>query len=189
VAAPIIVPYDSRWPETFKELQAVITSRLGTSVLSVDHVGSTSVPGLAAKDVIDIQVSVRSLKEADTWPDRLGPFRRGSYNSDHVPPNSPAGPGWEKRYWFSDEPRAHLHVREVGRANHRYALLFRDYLRRSDAAAVAYERVKRTLADLCADVGQYSDAKDPVCDLIVQAAERWALQIGWSDQLPADTPG
>lgn len=177
MAAPIIVPYDPRWPDRFAQLRTVIVDRLGSSALSVDHVGSTSVPGLAAKDVIDIQVSVRSLAEADTWPDGLGPFRRRDHTSDHVPPKAAAGPDWQKRFWSSDEPRAHLHVREAGRANHRYALLFRDYLRGNDDAATAYERAKRTLAELCADTEQYSDAKDPVCDLIVQAAERWALQV------------
>lgn len=124
----------------------MVVDRVGSSALSIDHVGSTSVPGLAAKDVIDIQVSVRSLAETDTWPDDIGPFRRRDHTSDHVPPKATAGPDWQKRLWSSDETRAHVHVREAGRANHRHALLLRDHLRGNDDPATAWDRAERTRA-------------------------------------------
>lgn len=179
MSAPIIRDYGEEWPLRFDELAGAVVAAIGHDVLRIDHIGSTAVPGLAAKDVIDIQVSVSSLDLADRWPDEIGTFRRQDYREDHVPPGATPGPNWHKRFWSSAEPRAHLHVREVGRANHRYAMLFRDYLRADPAAMVAYERCKRHLADLCDDSGVYSDAKDPVCDLVMITAKRWASEVGW----------
>jgi GrpB-like predicted nucleotidyltransferase (UPF0157 family) len=75
----------------------------------------------------------------------------------------------------------HLHVRATDRPNFRYALLFRDYLRHSAAAGAAYAQVKVALARWAPDdVDAYYDVKDPVCDLIMDAAERWATDVAWS---------
>ena len=62
----------------------------------------------------------------------------------------------------------------------RYPLLFRDYLRAHRNAAEAYGLLKQRLAELCSDTGVYADAKDPVCDLIMQSAEVWADETNWS---------
>ncbi|WP_198016983.1 GrpB family protein [Nocardioides sp. CF8] len=107
-----------------------------------------------------------------------------SITRDHQPPGDQSeSEAWEKRYFrppASWRP-THLHVREVGRPNQRYALLFRDYLRHSAPAADAYAEVKRALARLHPDdVDAYYDVKDPVCDLVMDAAERWAADVSWS---------
>lgn len=162
-----------------------ILSAVGPGVLGVDHIGSSSIPGLASKNVIDIQVTVATLSDADRWPPNIGTFSRRENMADHVPPGAADGPDWEKRFWSSREPRSHMHVRAAGTANHRYALLFRDYLREHREAAEAYERLKLGLARVCGDTAEYADVKDPVCDLIVQAAERWALQTGWAPSIAA----
>ena len=72
-----------------------------------------------------------------------------------------------------------MHIRVQGRANQRYALLFRDYLRVHAEAARAYEELKRVLARHVSDIGAYTDVKDPACDLIAIAAEAWAAATGW----------
>ena len=59
-------------------------------------------------------------------------------------------------------------------------MLFRDYLRANRKSASAYERAKRQLADLCDDTSTYAAAKDPICDLIMENAERWAVEVGWT---------
>lgn len=186
VTAPIIANYDPRWPERFSDLAGLIRAEVDLDVVRLDHIGSTSVPGLGAKDVIDIQVTVHVLDVADGWPDRLGPFeRRPDVSRDHVPPGCNPGPeDWMKRYWSSRLPPAHLHVREEGRANQRYALLFRDYLRARPSAALAYEQAKRLLAAQCGDSAAYAEAKDPICDLVVQSAEAWAALTGWPRASP-----
>ena len=85
---------------------------------------------------------------------------------------------------FFDEPAgarlAHVHVRVAGRANARYALLFRDFLRAHPDEAAAYAELKRRLAAIAPDSDTYADTKDPVCDLIYFAAERWASETTWS---------
>jgi GrpB-like predicted nucleotidyltransferase (UPF0157 family) len=74
-----------------------------------------------------------------------------------------------------------VHVREAGRLNQRYALLCRDYLRAAPAAAAAYAAVKRTLAAQFPDDREtYADVKDPVFDVLMAAAEPWALASGWT---------
>jgi GrpB-like predicted nucleotidyltransferase (UPF0157 family) len=106
---------------------------------------------------------------------------------DHVPPSGPfEKEQWQKRLFRP--PVGHrptnLHVRIIGAANQRYALLFRDYLRAHPHAAATYAQVKEQLAKYHAnDAEAYYDVKDPVCDLIMQAAEMWAEKTNWT--LPA----
>ena len=179
----MIVPFDPTWAERLAILRDAILREVGRSVISVDHIGSTSVPGLASKDVIDIQATVADLAVTDRWPERIGTFERRDHFFDHVPPGAGAGVDWEKRYWSSRDARAHLHIRVLGRANQRYALLFRDYLRAHPEAASAYERLKLGLARVCENAADYGDVKDPACDLILQAAEPWAAATGWTPRL------
>lgn len=182
----LITPYDERWPSEFAVLKALLSTALGDVALRIDHIGSTSVPGLAAKDVIDVQVSVADLADprlAEAF-DRLGATST-DITADHVPAGQEGGDpaAWEKRYFRAPASwrPTHLHVREVGRPNQRYALLFRDYLRHCAASAATYAQIKLALARLHPDdTSAYYAVKDPVCDLIMDAAERWAIDVGWS---------
>jgi GrpB-like predicted nucleotidyltransferase (UPF0157 family) len=90
----------------------------------------------------------------------------------------------ELRKQFFREPegarRTHIHIREAGRLNQRYALLFRDYLRTDGGARQAYEAVKRRLAEVYPDdIDGYLSIKDPVMDLIYRGAEHWAIAMRW----------
>jgi GrpB-like predicted nucleotidyltransferase (UPF0157 family) len=180
-----IEPYSEQWPCEFATVEGLLREMLGDVAVRIDHIGSTSVPGLAAKDVIDVQVGVADLDDPRLVPafEQLGATAT-AITTDHVPPGDQSGPSaWEKRYFrppASWRP-THLHVRATGRTNFRYALLFRDYLRHSQSAAGAYAQVKVALARLHPDdVDAYYDVKDPVCDLIMDAAERWATDVAWS---------
>jgi GrpB-like predicted nucleotidyltransferase (UPF0157 family) len=184
MATVAIVDYNPTWPGQFEELAAALRRQLGDGAISIDHIGSTAVPGLAAKDVIDLQVTVADLAQAD----RLAPsFERAGYvatpyRRDHRPAGDPSDPGrWEKRLWQSPPGarRVNLHVRVAGWPNQRYALLFRDYLRARPRAAAAYARLKRGLAERFGnDLAAYTDLKDSACDLIIVAAEDWAAAGG-----------
>jgi len=164
----------------FARLERRLDDILGTRALRIDHIGSTAVPGLASKDVIDIQVTVARLADAD--PLAAAGFRAQPFLRDHVPPGAVDDEReWTKRFFNlpDDERRGNVHIRVDGRANQRYPLLFRDYLRAYPSAAEAYGRLKVSLAKELADAESYPDVKDPACDLIWIAAEDWAAATGW----------
>jgi GrpB-like predicted nucleotidyltransferase (UPF0157 family) len=179
-----IVPYQHDWPDQFARLGRGLRDVLGDLALRIDHIGSTSVSGLAAKDIIDIQVSVRALTtQLDDALDRAGYEPLAHITCDHVPAGRPKDPEqWRK--WFYNERggarRVNLHVRVAGRANQRYAVLFRDYLRANAEATAAYGQVKMALAGYHAESDEaYYAMKDPVCDIIMVGAEAWAAGTGW----------
>lgn len=180
-----IVEPKASWPSDFEAIARSVRSGLGELALRVDHIGSTAVPGLPAKDVIDVQVTVASLDR-----DRLAPalaragFVEQGIGHDHRPPGA-TGPDddWRKLFFQPEAGRAaNIHVRVAGRPNQRYALLVRDYLREHHDAAAAYARLKRGLAALGIDPGVYADVKDPASDLILIAAEDWASRTRWTIQ-------
>lgn len=178
-----IIPYQRSWPADFRAIASVLRQGLGNLALRIDHIGSTSVPGLAAKDVIDIQITVAELsQELMTAMLALGYIPSEGIQRDHQPAGAEGDETeWEK--WYFHPPpgqrRTHTHVRLAGRANQRYALLFRDYLRAHPATAEAYAELKRRLAQNLADLQTYPEVKDPAVDLIYLAAEEWAKLTGW----------
>ena len=177
-----IVPYDPDWPSEFKSIAAQLRLALGDLALRIDHIGSTSVPGLDAKDRIDIQVTGQGLdKPVENALSQIG-YTRLEHLTDHPP----FGLGSEHDQWMKwvfEPPQGqrptNLHVRIDGCANQRYALLFRDYLRSHPASAAAYAELKRRLAHNLADEDTYPDVKDPAVDLIYFAAEDWAASSSW----------
>jgi GrpB-like predicted nucleotidyltransferase (UPF0157 family) len=180
-----IVPYDPGWPAEFRPIGARLREAAGELALRIDHVGSTAVPGLAAKDVIDVQITASALEPGGPLETALaarGFQRRADIDRDHDPPGVTWTPGdWEK--WLLEGPAdlrpANVHVRVDGRPNQRYALLFRDYLLENPITAAAYAELKRRLAAIAPTRADYADAKDPACDLIMGAAEEWADLTGW----------
>lgn len=180
---PVIVEYNPAWPLEFLEIGRRLRRELGSRALRIDHIGSTAVPGLAAKDVIDVQVTTVALEEPIREALlRLGYIFKGS-RVDAVPPGMDASKAlWTK--WLAvappDQRREHIHVRIEGNPNQRFPLLFRDYLRAHPATARAYEQLKRNLADGLADPETYPEVKDPAVQLIILPAEEWAGRTGWS---------
>jgi GrpB-like predicted nucleotidyltransferase (UPF0157 family) len=180
----IIEPYQPGWQDEFQVIGGALRAALGDLALRIDHIGSTSVPGLAAKDRIDIQITVRALTpEVEAALNRAGYQRTERIKGDHVPPQGVEDPAeWAK--WFFTAPPGqrptNTHVRVAGRANQRYALLFRDFLRASPSVALAYARVKETLAKYHGDdEDAYYALKDPVCDIIIGGAEQWVAATHW----------
>lgn len=179
-----IVDYNEQWPLEFARLAEPLHHALGDLAVRIDHIGSTAVAGLAAKDVIDIQATVRALDPAiEPALASLGYERIARITADHRPPHV-VGPDTDWHKWFFRPPatqrRSNLHVRITGRANQRYPLLFRDYLRTHPVARDAYALIKQQLARYHPqDEDAYYDIKDPVCDLIWSAAEEWAQSTTW----------
>lgn len=178
-----IHPYRPDWPKIFDDIAADLRQVLGDHALRIDHIGSTAVPGLAAKDRIDIQITVAELNaELLEKLFAMGLTRNKTLIHDHVPPGaSDVKQEWEKWLFVQRGGRcdANIHVRIMGRLNQRYPILFRDYLRCHPATANAYAELKRRLAANLADPDTYPDVKDPAVDLIYLAAEEWATTTGW----------
>ncbi|PKL50462.1 MAG: pyroglutamyl-peptidase I [Candidatus Riflebacteria bacterium HGW-Riflebacteria-2] len=181
-----IVEYNPGWPGEFTEIATQLHSGLGNLALRIDHIGSTSVPELAAKDVIDIQITVSELSDqllaAMT---AMGYTRSEIATSDHIPACMSDKPHeWQK--WFFKAPPGqrptNTHVRIAGRANQRYPLLFRDFLRAHPNYAKSYGELKKRLAANLANSRTYPDVKDPAVDLIYHAAENWAARICWQSE-------
>ena len=190
MSRPEIVDYQSAWPAEFEAIAARQRVALGPLAVRIDHIGSTAVPGLAAKDVIDVQITVAALDEATARAltealTAIGYRLPENEMRDHRPPGA-AGPeaDWAKLYFRAPvgQRRTHTHVRALGRPNQRYPLLFRDYLRAHPATAAAYAELKRRLAAGLADPESYPEVKDPAVDLIYLAAEEWSERVGWTEE-------
>jgi GrpB-like predicted nucleotidyltransferase (UPF0157 family) len=180
-----IQEYDQSWPEVFERIRASLATILGPLALRIDHIGSTSVPGMAAKEVIYVQITVEAVTAEVT--ERLidaGYRHKPHVTHHHVPAGADADPElWRKLFFIQPdgERRVNLHVRAAGRPNQRYPLLFRDYLRAHPDAAKTIARIKRELAARFPhDIGAYYAVKDPVYDLIWRAAQAWESGEGRS---------
>lgn len=182
-----IQPYNSEWASEFAMIATKLRTALGDLARRIDHIGSTAVPNLAAKNVIDIQVTVAELSpDVSRAIVAAGYTARPSFNRDHVPPGCAENADDWTKLLFNEPPgerRMNIHVRRAGAANQRYALLFRDYLIAHPQSAAAYAELKRRLAENLADPATYPDVKDPAVDLIYLAAEAWAKATGWRAHL------
>jgi putative glutamine amidotransferase len=150
-----IVDYDAEWPARFEQTVEPLRRALGDMALRIDHVGSTSVPGLAAKPVIDVQISVPSLIPRAHVID---PLLAIGYEHNIDPIET------EHEFLSKSEPdgsrAVHLHVCEAGSAWERRHLAFRDELRRDPGAADEYATLKRQLAaEHPRDIQTYVDGK------------------------------
>lgn len=174
---------DPTWPARFAahgaELRESLTDRIGDRLAAIHHIGSTSVPGLVAKDVIDIQVLVRG---ADDPFEPFGPLREGI--EVHGYRWAADNPDLRKRFFRLDDPdgrrRVNLHVRPDGEFSAQAALLLRDLLRSSHAARDLYASTKRRLAEReWPNVDAYAEAKGDTVWELLRRGDEWAMHTGW----------
>lgn len=192
--APIIAPWSPSWVDAAARIGARLAVAFDGYSAEVDHIGSTSVPGLPAKAIIDLQVSVRDLADCDAVDARLKDagfvdVREIAADAPGVRADNPRSAGlpdseWEKRLYagVDAEQRVIVHVRRAGAANWRYALLFRDWLRANAAARDEYAGVKSALAETHAKDAHFDDyarAKDHWFDRAQGESEKWARSTGW----------
>ena len=158
-----LVEYDPEWPELYRREEEKIRGALGERPLSVEHVGSTSVPGLPAKAIIDVNLEVADTTDEDAY----------------VPALEAAGyvlrirePDWfEHRLFKGVDPAVNLHVFPAGCPELERMLRFRDHLRADDADRDLYLRTKRELAaQTWEHVQHYADAKSAVVEEIMGRA-------------------
>jgi dephospho-CoA kinase len=182
---PRVVEPDPTWPAQAERLAARARRAAGERALRIDHIGSTSVPGLAAKDVIDLQLAMSTLDDTDAIAEPL--TEAGFIVRPHIvadEPHSDDPTQWQKRYHSAADPGriAHLHIRVQGNDNWRFALLFRDWLRANPEECADYVATKRDLAKRYAtddDGLRYAEAKEPWFTAAIPRMEDWASRTGW----------
>lgn len=135
------MPYDPRWPILFEEAAAHLKRALAPAILAVHHVGSTAVPGLCAKPILDLLVSVPDFEDAREFATQLAALDYEFRPEEEIP----------DRHYFRRPPGGelrthHLSLAEPGSRHHRVTLAFRDALRRSTELATGYARLKLDLA-------------------------------------------
>jgi dephospho-CoA kinase len=185
---PTLVTYDDRWPAAAARLIARVALALGERAVDVQHIGSTSVPGLNARDVIDLQVGVRVLSDADQEAFVRALAEKGFPRLAANEHTSGRDLAWsddktrrrERCHGSADPGRiARLCVREVDGPAWRRALLLRDWLRAEAAERDAYGALKVQLAWSSATSKEYVQAKGPWLEKASARADAWAGHIGW----------
>ncbi|GAA3615669.1 dephospho-CoA kinase [Marihabitans asiaticum] len=173
---------DPIWPGQADRLIARIRHALGDRLVSAHHVGSTAVPGLVAKDVIDIQLGVAHLEDADdpAFVEALtaaGYPRRLEIDHDVSKDDTP----WPKRYHLTSDPgrMTHVHVREVGSPGWQWTLLVRDWLRADPEARADYAAMKREIVAADGVWARYPEAKEPWFAVADSRAQEWARRTRW----------
>lgn len=198
------------WPQEAARILDRLRRALGEQVLRADHIGSTAVPGLSAKDVIDVQVVVPDTAILAQRPvvealQRVGLLVGSGEWVDHVHAGdlglsqaasmthlaSEADPHlttWPKQMIFNADPGRiiHCHVREDNSPAWRTALLFRDWLRAEPAERVAYAELKQQHAAQGLTSNEHAEAKEPWFAQALPRARAWATRQAWAPEQPGD---
>lgn len=167
-----MVDYEAAWPELFERERQALAEAFGPCALTIEHVGSTSVPGLAAKPVIDIAVGTDRYPLPDEVIQRvvaLGYEHKGEF-------------GIPRRHYFSRHSApysVHVHANVITSDDYRNHVLFRDYLRAHAEAARQYQALKRDLAArLVDDFETYTDSKTDFVHSTLEKARAWRESAG-----------
>lgn len=179
-SAPHIVEYDQRWPAQARRLARRISAAVGD--YPVQHVGSTAVEGLAAKDIIDLQLLVPDLGVADGMAEALAAAGFPACPGEWWDNTNPVGGRLEKRLHGCADPGrpVNLHVRVQDGPAAEFALVFRDWLRDDVDARAEYLSHKRKLAAEYGTTREYAAAKEPWFDKAHERAWAWAQRTGWT---------
>lgn len=157
-----LVDYDAAWPQAYLEHEQRIRASLGPAAVQIEHIGSTSVPGLAAKPIIDVLVTVADITAEEDYLDGL---LHAGYDLRVREPGH--------RLVRTPARDVHVHVMEVGDGAAEDYLLFRDHLRANVGDRALYERTKRDLLmQEWADMNAYAEAKSGVITEIKARARR-----------------
>ena len=168
--AIVLVGYSPEWVVRFDTQHALLVRALGRDARRVDHIGSTAVPGLIAKPIIDIQLSVVDVEDEDTYIPTL--LASGFVLRVREPGH---------RMVRTPTLDVHVHVCQSGSHWERRHLLFRDWLRHDTNDRESYGELKRQLASQqWADMNAYAAAKGPIIAAITGRAEEWAKRTAWS---------
>ncbi|MFT8311232.1 MAG: GrpB family protein [Sporolactobacillus sp.] len=164
-----VVPYNEDWINEYKREAARIAHIMGTNLQAIHHIGSTAIPGLAAKPTIDILAEVQSLEDTDLIQAEFSKLGYESFGEHGI---------HGRRYFVKKDGLGnhliHLHIFEADSENVIRHLAFRDYLRTHDDDAAFYSQLKIQLAEQFPDDREdYSAGKNEACKRIEEIALQW----------------
>jgi GrpB-like predicted nucleotidyltransferase (UPF0157 family) len=168
----MVVPYDARWPDLFQEEADELVTIFGEEVVAIHHIGSTAIPGIHAKPIIDILVEVQDIERIDAFNQEMterGYLPKGEF-------------GIRGRRFFikgTEEIRTHhVHVFQTGDREYERHLAFRDYLRAHPAEAQVYSRLKQELARRFPhDIDSYMAGKNDLIKETERKAKAWKNSV------------
>jgi len=162
----VIVDYDANWSSQYEQEKSRIIDALGNSVADIQHIGSTSVPGLAAKPIIDIILGLEKVPPLLTQSINLEALGYLYYGEFGIP---------GRHYFRRGMPRTYqIHAVQVNSDFWQRHILFRDFLRSHPQAAQQYETLKRKLAaEFRNERDRYTDNKTPLIEQLLIQAKAW----------------
>lgn len=167
-----VVPYNHQWPQMYKDEANKIKTIMNEIMVQIHHIGSTSIPGMSAKPVIDILVEVRSIEKVDLFNQAMMELGYDPKGENGIP---------NRRYFSKggDNRTHHVHIFQKGNPEIMRHLLFRDYLIAHPEDATLYGELKQSLAQhFSEDIEQYIQGKDGLVKELDEKAKRWRLRMG-----------
>lgn len=167
-----VVPYNHQWPQIFEEEAGKIKTIMNENVVGIEHMGSTSIPGMSAKPVIDILVEVNSIEKVDLYKVEMIELGYDPKGENGIP---------NRRYFSKggDNRTHHVHIYQTGNPEIARHLQFRDYLTAHPEDAILYSELKQSLAkQFPADIDQYILGKDALVKELDEKAKLWRLRMG-----------
>ena len=167
-----VVPHDPMWKDAFEAESNDIADALGDNVVAIHHIGSTSIPGIYAKPIIDLLVEVNDITQVADRNSQMESLEYEAMGEFGIP---------GRRYFRKDNRDRvrthHVHTFEMGSAQVERHLLFRDYMIAHPDEAQAYSDLKRMLAQQYpTSIESYMDGKDGFIKAIDQKAKQWQTQ-------------
>ena len=164
-----VVPHDPQWARMFKDEASAVAAGLGPLLVQIHHVGSTSIPGIYAKPIVDMLAEVRSIEDVDQRNETMASLEYEAKGEYGIP---------GRRYFRKSTPEGvrafHLHVFQESSPHSERMLAFRDYLRAHSDASSRYSDLKQRLVSRPIDSDAYVSGKDALVKALEQEALAWA---------------
>jgi GrpB-like predicted nucleotidyltransferase (UPF0157 family) len=164
----LVLPYNSAWAQQFATERGVLQPIFGDEALAIHHIGSTSIPGMSAKPIIDLLMEVRNIASVDRFNEKMR-------ESGYTPKGENGITG--RRYFVKgseDLHVSHVHCFQSGHWQIERCLIFRDYLMDHPDEARSYSRLKEFLAEKFPEnIDAYVEGKEPFCEEINVKARSW----------------
>ncbi|MDP2860788.1 MAG: GrpB family protein [bacterium] len=168
-----LVPHNPKWSELFEQEKQLLKNTFGDIIIAIEHIGSTAIPGIPTKPIIDMDIGVESLEVARNMKEKFE--KLGYEHRPFVPGHIKEESKWQELYVKGPEAKRthHAHITVYGNSHWKNDLLFRDYLRKNSARAKQYAELKQELAEKYADDREtYTKNKEQLINDTLETAKK-----------------